>query len=182
MTKGSLIKTKPYDIVLYNLFADHIRYKYKGKIKEYMAKEIVDGYSKLLKNIMDDNEFMYEFYRGFGIFPVTFSITDEELSKQHLNLANTITMSNLIMKKIQETFIVPFDKSIDLSKIERDYFLLMDSNDRLFIIVYVWYEEMEIPVEKIESKDNIEKMKAIPGYGNNKNVLRALKFNTGKYE
>lgn len=177
----SLIKTKPYDIVLYNLFADHVRYKYKGKIKEYMNKTILDGYCKTLKSIMIDNEFMYEFYRGFGIFPVTFEITKEELLKNSLSFSHMITMSKVTMRKIQKTFITPFDKTFDLSEIKRDYFLLIDSNDKLFIVAYTWNGEIEVPVADIESKENIEKMSKISGYNTNKHVLNALKFNVSKY-
>lgn len=178
----SMIKTKPYDIILYNLFADHARYKYKDKIKSTMNKDIVDGYSKSLKGLMEDNEFMYEFYRGFGIFPVTFKITEEELTNSKLNLVNTLTMSNILMRKIQETYIIPFDKSFDLDKIERDYFLLIDSNNKLYIVAYTWNGNMDVPVANIESKENIEKMSSIPGYSNNKNILNALKFSTKKYK
>lgn len=179
----SLIKTKPYDTVLYNLFADHVRYKYKGKIKEHMSKELIDGYSKSLKNLMVDNEFMYEFYRGFGIFPVTFDITDDEINSGTLCVSHKIILSNLIMRKIEYAVVIPFSKNIDLSKIERDYMLLMDAKDKLYIIGYSWEEEMEINIERIETEENISKMIRIPGYDKDKNILRAfLKFNTNKYE
>lgn len=176
-----LIKTKKYDTVLYNLFVDHIKYKYKDDHKEYLSKDIVDGYSKTLRNLMEDNEFMYEFNRGFDIYPLSIEITKEEIYNQSLSLYNTVTLSNVLLKKIEKTLVLPYSYYIDTDKISRDYVLVKDTKGRLYVVAYIWHEEIPIDVASIESQENISKLANIPGYATNKNILNALQFNMKKY-
>ena len=93
-----MVKPKKYDTALYNLFVDHIRYKYKDKQKDYLSRDIVDGYSRTLKGLMQDNEFMYEFNRGFGIYPLTIDVSREELEKNSLSPYNTMVLSNVLLR------------------------------------------------------------------------------------
>lgn len=178
----SMIKTKDFDTILYNLFMDHIRYKYKDNKNEYIQKRVVDGYSKTLETLMEDNEFMYEFCRGYGIYPVTFEVTREEVESGKLKLSSKLAMSNVIMKNIQDTFVVEYDKDIELERIQRDYFLLRDVKNNMYLISYTYNGNMKIPVEQIESRENIEKMSKIPGYSNIADITNIIRFNMGKYQ
>lgn len=177
-----MIKSKDYDNVLTGLFVDHIRYKYEDDMHEYLMKRVVDGYSKNLRCLMEDNEFMYEFYTGFNIYPVNFTITEGELEKQTMLLSHSLMMSTILMRKIISTLVIPYDKSIDLKRIERDYALIVDKSDKIYIVAYTYNGNMEVPVADIETEENIAKMANIPGYANNKDVLNALRFNTSKYQ
>lgn len=176
-----LIRSKAYDIVLYNLFVDHVNYKYKDNVKEYMNKSCVDGYVKTLKDLLTDNEFMYEFNRGFGIYPLTLTVSDDEIKNKKLNAYNSMIISNLILRKIISTLLIPYEHVIDTDIIENDHILFKDNSGRLFILLYTWSEEIPIDVRSIESEENISKLANIPGYATNKNILNAIQFNTTKY-
>lgn len=178
----SMIKTKDFDTVLYNLFVEHIRYKYKDNQKEYLSKKNVDGYSKTLQGLLEDNEFMYEFCHGYGIYPVTFEVTKDEINNGKLRLYNRLAMSNILMKNIVDTVVVSFDKDIELDKIEKDYFLLRDIKNKMYIVLYTYNGNMKIPVDEIESRENIKKMANIPGYCNIPDITNILQFNTSKYQ
>lgn len=175
-----MIKTKEFDNVLYNLFVDHIKYKYKDNMKDYINKSVVDGYSKSLRGLMEDNEFMYEFCHGYGIYPVTFEVSQEEVNDTALNLRHRLDISNIIMKNVIKTYVVEFSKDIDLNEIEMDYLLLRDIKNKMYVVLYVYNGNMRIPVEKIESPENIEKMSKIPGYSSY--IKDLLQFNTKKYQ
>ena len=41
---------------------------------------------------------------------------------------------------------------------------------------------MEVPVTQIETPENINKLSKIPGYAYNKDIQKAIKFNTDKYQ
>ena len=176
-----LIRSKAYDIVLYNLFVDHVNYKYKDNVKEYMNKSCVDGYVKTLKDLLTDNEFMYEFNRGFGIYPLTLTVSNDEIKDKKLNAYNSMIISNLILRKITSTLLIPYEHVIDTDIIENDHILFKDNSGRLFILLYTWSEEIPIDVGSIESEENISKLANIPGYATNKNILNAIQFNTAKY-
>lgn len=175
----SMIKTKQFDNVLFNLYLEHIKYKYKYEFHEKLMMKVVDGYVKNLQSLMEDNEFMFELYRGFGIIWVTFEITEEEIEHEALSLSSRITLSPIIMKNMSSSLLIPFDKSIDLSKIERDYLLLMDSKNKLYVVAYTYSGEVEIPVADIENAEGLEKLSKIPGYDYVKNVVN---FSGVKYQ
>lgn len=176
-----MVKPKKYDTALYNLFVDHIRYKYKDKQKDYLSRNIVDGYSRTLKGLMQDNEFMYEFNRGFGIYPLTIDVSREELEKNSLSPYNAMVLSNVLLRKIEKTYIVLYSSFIDLDKISGDYALIKDIHGHMYVVAYVWHEEIPIDVASIESEQNIAKLANIPGYATNRNILNALQFSTKKY-
>ena len=125
-----LIRSKAYDIVLYNLFVDHVNYKYKDNVKEYMNKSCVDGYVKTLKDLLTDNEFMYEFNRGFGIYPLTLTVSDDEIKNKKLNAYNSMIISNLILRKIISTLLIPYEHVIDTDIIENDHILFKDNSGK----------------------------------------------------
>ena len=176
-----LIKSKEYDTALYNLFVDHVSYKYNGKVKEYLDKPCVDGYVKTLRDLLIDNEFMYEFNRGFGIYPLTIIVSNEEINDKKLSIYNSMVISNVILRKITSTLLIPYDHTIDTDIISNDHILFKDKSGRLFILLYTWSEEIPIDVASIESPENISKLANIPGYATNKNILNAIQFNTTKY-
>lgn len=176
----SLIKTKDYDNVLYNLFMDHVKYKYKDNKDKY-KEDIVDGYCKSLRSLMESNEFSYEFCRSFNVYPVTFEISEDEINSK-LNLRNTTLLSTILMKKIKSSIVVEYDKTIELSKIQFDYVLIRDTKNKTYLVSYTHNGPMEVPVTQIETPENINKLSKIPGYAYNKDIQKAIKFNTGKYQ
>lgn len=177
----NMIRVKDFDIVLYNLFTSHVKYKYTYNTNERLKADTMDGYCKTLKRLLLDNEFMYEFCRGFSIYPVTFEVSEKEINSHSLNLYNKSVMSNLLMRKIQDTLLVAYDKDLDLKEIQKDYFLIRDTKDKTYVVVYTYSGPTEIPVADIEPMENIAKLAKLAGYYKSSDVLNALKFNTNKY-
>lgn len=176
-----LFKSKDYDIVLHNLFSEHVKYKYKDNIKEYMDKRYVDGYCKTLKDLMLSNNFMYDFYMGFNIYPVDITIQPEECRGEGLLLKHRFALSSLILKNITNGLAVPYNKFIDLEKIERDYIMIQDSTGMIFIIAYICDGNYTVPVQDIETPENIQKLSKIKGYSNSSSIQNAIRFNKDKY-
>lgn len=165
----SLVNTKLYDNVLYTLFVDHVKYTYKKKqndsdkkpdIKYKLAQDECDGYCKTLKLLLDNNEFMYDFYTGYNIYPLKLDLSYIE-DNGILNNEDRNSLSFLLCKNITNSIVLRYSKDIDLSKIEKEYIMVSDINDILYIIAYDHVGKYHIPVERVESMENIEKLKNI---------------------
>ena len=175
-----LFRSKEYDNVLCNLFTEHVRYKYKDDMREYLMKRHVDGYCKNLKDLMMYNEFMYDFYTGFKVYPMDIEITRDEI-KNGLSLYNRAMLSSIVLKNITKTLVIPYNEFVDITKVQKDCVLVQDRKSRTFLIGYVYDGLYEVPVQDIESAENIEKLSKIKGYANNP-AAKALRFNKEKYE
>lgn len=180
----SMVKSKVYDNVLYTLFADHIHYTYKNNkdtIKLKLMGDRCDGYCKTLKDLLIYNEFMYDFYTGFHIYPLKVDLSfigDYGV----LSNENRIAISFLLCKNITDSKIIKYSKDIDLDKISGDYILVSDKHNNLYIVLYAYKGKYHIPVEKVESLENLEKLKSI--YPSTSSVYEAyniIKFNGKKY-
>lgn len=180
-TLFKFFKSKNYDIILYNLFQDHVNYKYKENKNDYINKRQVDGYCKNLRDLMIYNEFMYDFYTGFNVYPVDLVISEEEINHS-LSLTNTIMINSIICKNITNSIVIPYDNTIDIDKMTRDYILIQDRNLRVYIVAYIYTDDYQIPVQDIESIENIEKLSRIKGYATNLSIVNAIRFNIDKYE
>lgn len=111
----------------------------------------VKGYVKTLRKLLDENNFMYDFYRAFNILPIknTYTGTDKIVSvlSQEMFTQNSndlITMSDktkLILEhilkcRIENYIILKYDVDIDLSEIKRKYILVSDNKDQVYVISY----------------------------------------------
>lgn len=159
------VKTKDYDIVLHNLFTEHLKYK-SSKMNELIGKAFfdssikstsVDGYCKTLKDLLVYNNFMYDFLRGFDIYPLNVDIENAITDPIENEKFNHI-ISDLLCKNVVKSMAVKYDKDIDLSAIERDYILVSDKNDKLYVVAYISQGKYHIPVENIETAENIASM------------------------
>jgi len=183
----SLIKTKLYDNVLYTLFMDHLRYVSKsrgGDIYFNFTKNenMVDGYCKSLKGLLASNNFMYDIHRGFGIFPLDIDLGKDEDS--NLSAENKSVLESLLCKNITESLVVKFKKDIDLTKIKKDYVLVSDIHENLYLVAYRHHGKYHIPVESIETAENIQKIAASIGYHGGSSATEAYKhirLNRDKY-
>lgn len=183
----SFIKTKEYDNVLYSLFVDHLRYVSKSRggdifFKNAINEDAIDGYCKTLKDLLSFNNFMFDLHRGFNIYPMDIDLSsdvDNELSEQNKKI-----LSRYICKNITDSFVVRFAKDIDLSEIKKDYILISDNSEDVYLIAYRHQGKYHIPVEEIESAENIELLAKRIGYASGSSATEAynhIRFNSSKY-
>jgi hypothetical protein len=124
---------------------------------------------------------MYDFYQAFKIIPIDEEVTYNSEGAVSDNIVNII--SDIYEVNIVSTLCMEYWYDIDLDKIDNDYVLIMDKNNKLFVIAYVSNGPKHINIEGVESEENIEKM-ANSTIGNNKSVKEALnhiRLNKNKY-
>lgn len=184
----SMIKTKDYDRTLEALFIDHVNYEMKNNpilssMKERIYKlDTYDGYCKSLKLLLDQNNFMYDFYQAFNIIPIDEEVIyDEDSGAVSDNIVKII--SDIYEINIISTLCMKYWYDIDLSNIDNDYVLIMDKNDNLFVIAYVSIGPKHIEIENVESEENIQKL-IDSTIGQNKSIREAanhIRINKNKY-
>lgn len=92
------------------------------------------GYWRTLRDLLNDNDFMDDFDRGFNIIDVDFII--EEIPNNQLYPDDMQRLEDLTGQKFLGHFICPFEKTIDLSRISYDYKLIRDKVGALYIMIY----------------------------------------------
>ena len=182
------IKTKDFDRSLESLFVDHVNYETKenavlSAIKHKILKlDTYDGYCKSLRLLLDYNNFMYDYYRGFNIIPINEELTyDEETGVVSQNVVDII--SDLYQINIKSTLCIKYDHDIDLDSIDNTYCLIMDNTDTLYVVAYVSNGSKHIEIENIESDENIEKLinSTLSENKSIKEVAERLRLNKSKY-
>ena len=183
----SLVKAKEYNNTLEALFIDHVNAVVRNNptmaaMKDRIMKlESYDGYCKSLSLLLEQNNFMYDFYQAFKIIPIDEVVSFNEEGAVSNNIVNII--SDIFEINIASTLCIPYWYDIDLSNIDNDYVLIIDNNDKLYVVAYVSNGPKHIDIEKVESEENIEKM-ANSTIGENKSVKEAfnhIRLNKNKY-
>ena len=183
----SMVKTKEFNNVLEALFIDHVNAVIRNKpslapMKDRIMKlDSYDGYCKTLQLLLEQNNFMYDFYQAFRIIPIDEEVTYNSEGAVSDNIVDII--SNIYEVNIVSTLCMEYWYDIDLEKIDNDYVLIMDKNNKLFVIAYVSNGPKHIDIENIESEENIERL-ANSTIGNNKSVREAfnhIRLNKNKY-
>lgn len=186
----SLLKgTRDYDNVLYTLFLDHLKYVSKSRggtiyFEQMKNSSRLDGYCKTLKDLLIANNFMYDFMRGFNIYPLTLNMDSVQSNTTDMELFIKV-LSDLLLKNISEVMILPYDKDIDLNGINHNYVLISDSKERLFIVAYKYTGKYHIPVEDVETSENIELLYNAINPSDNSSLTEAyqyIRYNTDKYK
>ena len=182
-----------YDEVLYNLFMDHIEYKSKtsgGKMYINYAKtqRTVDGYCTSLKDLLCLNNFMFDLMRGFNIYPIDIYLK-ESCENGCLDYNILSILERLICKNINKDpstqLIIEYDKDIDLERINTDYLLIYDKTNTLYVVAFSTYGKYHIPVEDVESEENIALLAKSIGYDDKSSITEAynyISFNRDKYK
>ena len=182
-----LVRTKDYDNALYALFTDHIKYEVKTNPTLSMMKDRLmkqdsrDGYCKTLRLLLEQNNFMYDFYQSFGIIPLDKKVTYD--SEGVLNPEITEIISDIYNINITSTLCMEYWYDIDLENISNDYVLLLDSENKLYVVGYISSGQKHIDIEGVESEENIMKM-SNSTIANNVSVRAAashVRINKNKY-
>ena len=72
---------------------------------------------------------------------------------------------------------------IDLAEIQNDYVLIMDKENKLYVVAYVSNGPKHVNIENVESEENIERL-ANSTLGDNKSIKEAanhIRLNKNKY-
>ena len=153
-----LVNTKEYDKTLNLMFLDHVQHvstKYGKVYYETMLKgDNCEGYARTLKGLMESTNFMFDFYRGFDIYPLDFDLSS--LDQQALPDEYKKILSDLLCKNIDKALVIKYDHDIQFSLIKKDYVLVSDKNSGLYLITFTVSGVYHIPVEKYVSDNNIE--------------------------
>ena len=172
-----MIKTKDFDRTLESLFIDHINYETShnnklAPLKDLLLKQNYHiGYCKSLRLLLEQNNFMYDFYQAFNIIPIDEDVKyDAETGEVDDRISDII--SDIYEVNIVSTLCMRYWYDIDLTNIDNDYVLIMDKNNNLYVVAYVSIGPKHIDIEKVESEENIERM-ANSTIGNNKSVREA---------
>lgn len=98
------------------------------------TKGIVNSLEVLLRT----NNFMYDFRKCFNIIEVPFKIDEES---EALSIINIDYLSRELKVNIVETYLVRYSRTIDFSKIRRDYVLVASAQDGFDKVYLVGYDK-----------------------------------------
>lgn len=127
------VESLHYDEALENM--------YKGVIED---NKLI-GYCKTLEELLTTNDFMYDFYKAFDIEPVDFVIkeTKQDDDDDVLTYKQMLMIEDIIKCYTSNMLVTKYDHDIDLSRIQKDYIMVVDKANVVYVIVY----------DKLETKD-----------------------------
>ena len=181
----SMVKTDIYDDALGVLFrdrclvrAENIRFIYDNNLK----KERIDGYCKTLKELLRINNFEYDLLTSYNIIPINIDLSESNGDGGCLDSISTRILSELLCKNIKATIVLKYDKDIDLDNLEHEYQLVSDSNNVVYVIAYTYSGTYHIPVESVESDENIALLNnAVPGSKSIQDAYSNIRIFKDKY-
>jgi len=178
----SLIKTEKYDNTLNLLFLDHLQYVSKKYGQMYYKAKLqtkeCEGYYTTLRDLLYYNNFMYDFYRGFNIYPLDYDLKDQQPIPEECKT----DLSNFLCKNIDITFAMKYYYDISLDNIQKDYVLVSDKDQNVFIIVYTFSGIYEVPVENTETAEGVARMNKRMKSNSVSHAYNKLIFNRDKYK
>lgn len=108
-----------------------------SKHQPQFKDKAVLGLNKTLKELLVNNNFMYDFRKCFGITEVPFHIDEES---EGLSMENIIFLENELKVNIMETYLIRYTREIDLRSIKRDYLLVTSAADKFSKVYIVGYD------------------------------------------
>ena len=188
----TLFKHDDYNYVLNTLFMDHCNYASNGIsfiCKEYLGRDNLDGYVKDLRSLLISNNFEYDIQNAFNIIPMTVDFSGDVNGKIDLSDGAELSeearynLSFILRKNINRSLVIKYDKDIDLDSLShRLYQLVSDVNNDVYLIAYDTIGEFHIPVESVETPENIEALNNIVDAKSVKDAYQYIRLNTWKYE
>lgn len=181
----NMVDLTPYDEVLEKLFKDRCHYMANGIRfieNEYLQKDIIDGYVKSLKELLSTNNFYNDIYNAFNIYPLAFDM-QHSAETQILDATIKDALSFLLSQNVNNTIVLKYNKDIDLDEMQhRLYVLVADEHEDIYFIAYDTIGEYHVPVETVESADNINTLHTIiPGAKSVNDAYHYIRLNTNKY-
>jgi hypothetical protein len=157
----SMVKLKPYDTALFALGQAELK-----RINEPNHR-LIFGYCPDVKTLLVQNNFMYDFNVCFGIVPLNVELNFTDETEEHLDALTTGILSYTFRTNITSTYVIPYAKDVDLSKIGIDYMIVKTPSNKMYIVGYTKEGEF---VESEMAEDVMKKMHGV-----------ALAHDTSKY-
>jgi hypothetical protein len=148
----SMVKLKRFDNALFALGQAELKRIYEPNHK------LIFGYCPDVKTLLVQNNFMYDFNACFGISQIAFELGYSDDTNEHLDMESTVKISYIIRENITSTYVIPFAKDVDLSKIGIDYMLVKTPSNKMYIIGYTKSGEF---VESEEAKKIMAQMNGV---------------------
>lgn len=115
-------------------------------------KDKVRGQCSSVKQLLAENHFIEDVYRGFKILKTNFSITGNE--KFYPEFFKYI--EDIIKVELIAPVITSFTRDIDLSKIKDKYILLLDADKKLFVVSYAEGNYVNRPYEALHDTTEVD--------------------------
>lgn len=136
-----LISTKKYDSILRNLY----ELSKSTDLGTFEPGTIGLGFCSSFRELLEKNNFMYDFRRAFKIIDVPHPIVEED---EALSIQNVIYLENELKFNIMETYLIKYTKEIDLRTIKRNYMLVSSSaenNKSIYIVAFDKSDGVYVP-------------------------------------
>lgn len=117
------------------------------KCKKFLGAENPNylGVCESIEELLRANNFMFDFRKCFGIQEIPFSI---DPNSEKLSVENTLFLEGELKANIMETYVIKYDKGIDLKSIKRDYLLVSSAQDKFNNLYIVGYDTYDGPYVK----------------------------------
>lgn len=119
-----------YDRVLDDLFRSYAKFKHLPIGPE---SDGIYGYCSTLRKLLVDNNFMYDFRTGLGVWGID---TEMIVSDNRIDPKLKESIEIMVRHRINNEICIPYHKDTDIDAIQRSYILVADSTDELYLIVY----------------------------------------------
>lgn len=162
----NILKTAKFDNVLNSLYIDHIKYiQYTTNTTPNTELQSIDGWCKSLAQLVKENNLQFDIDSMFKIYTISSEIEIIKLPMPNKTIVSSLslsmmrTVSNLVQLNLVKTYVVKFNKSINLDELNMPYFFIRDCTNTIYLIGFVAEGEYMSPDYNIEEAK--EKLKHI---------------------
>ena len=166
----SLIDTTVFDETLFHLYN-----KSPNLIKLMDINLPVYGFCKSLKELLEFNNFEYDYLKAFNINQVPFALDSKVVNDNTIIDPEQLKyLEDIANCHILNTYIMKYDKTINLNLVKRNYIMISDSTKQVYIIAYDSGEHLDKSQTELYKyiRDSIfdakKKMSPIMAYNKNK--------------
>ena len=124
------------------------------------------GFKNTYRELLIENDFMYDFRRAFGIIRLNLTINTSidswtkdgvyKISDEEIN-----TIESLTKHKVIAPILIKYDKSVDITEIKRNYLFFEDLNKELYIISYDKGEYINKEFDSLEDQRDRELLQRV---------------------
>ena len=126
--------------------------KTMGILYEGFIKGKVRGQCSSVRQLLVENHFIQDVYRGFKVLKTNFPISgNEKFYPEYFRYVEDIIKVQLVGPVITE-----FTRDIDITKIQDKYIILLDSDNKLFILSYTEGEYINRPYERLHDTSEVD--------------------------
>ena len=139
----NLIPTDKFDKTLKALYN-----KAPKIITEMDIKLPVHGFCKSLRELIEYNDFEFDFLSAFNIYRINEEIKYQDNNELQINDDQKHIIEDIVGKYIFNTYVVKYDKTINLNLIKRNHILVSDKAHTLYVVAYDVGDNLDITQRK----------------------------------